>query len=432
MKMIRYPLYFALMLCWLSSFSQIESGTWMLNGRHSYDVLFDRNDLDISDVHANPFFAKTNFGYFLLPNSLIGTGFDFSVDYYRTKYRYEKEIKTSIPIYVRQYFFLGKVKTFGMLQAKLQWVEDSYFFTNGYLGAGINIFLMDNIALEGSLLFKALGKNDEHYRELNNGGIKIHADLGLQFYINGKKATSCFNSIEFAKSYLKKGNYILGGQFSFDFFETNDILTTRLEPSLAIFLKDYFKIGGSVWLDKQELPGRLDPVLLSHGLSGFVEIFKPLSTKFYFSNTFFLQHNSTRIDYHDFSLANAVDHFSLAVKKNDLNVGTRIEIHNFSFTKNLIRAGIEIAYNTPYGEVFDHRNLPFKIRGSSLKSSVIWAWQYFILQNLAFEFKTEYVYLNTYNRFMKNIGLTPKFDNIEMIEERLQFNFGLFYFLNKK
>ncbi len=439
--MLRIALFFVLQLGALLGFSQIEKGTRLLNGHHSFDFLFDSDNSEKWNEHTYRINLKTNWGYFFRPNTMVGLGVDFS--YQIIDYQFQKDsdidIITKMPIFARHYFNPGKVNTFASLLSNFQWTDarsfkNNYdgFFINFWLGAGINFFLFENVAIETALSYRFAGRNIDLYLDYPNDGSKLNLDFGIQFFLDMEKTYECFNCLEISKLYFKKGTYQLGGRFALDLIKSNEIIHTIGEPTFSLFLNNRWKIGGGLLIEKRKYDEDYEPIRRRSAAKAFVQYFIPISQNFYFSTSLFAQHQTLSTDYHRFRAFNTGKRITLNLKEHELMIGGAWDIHFFFYSENLIKTGIQFFYHTPYGTVLEPHPVPMSLHGTGFRSQIFFAWQYFIMRNLAVEFSTQFEYLDTFSRIKEEAGTTFSTLDYRDHEKRLNLNIGLYFFIFKK
>ena len=231
--MPRFLPVFLLLFFTISLSAQFDKGSWML----SLAMSFSQNNFSfregIGENLVTDFRVGIGAGRFIFKGTALG----LEASYFRIEEPNQGHLSfyqnISARYFARQYFNLGNDQFFLIGEGQSIWVDESDWAVNvdetnasfWFVGAGLNHFLGDNVALETTLKWRLGDRHIEQFPKLELG-------LGLQFFLNKNKTEIGWDSL--TTRYLRKGNALFGGEFKFGIGK--DVSDIRILPSIRYFI----------------------------------------------------------------------------------------------------------------------------------------------------------------------------------------------------
>lgn len=241
---------FVALFCFIviTSFAQIEKGTWLIGGNANIGTRLSVPDDNYS------FFAAPSAGYFITDKWLLGTGIAYG---HSTNKRPESEFtfhNFSVAPFVRYYFpredrvmhwFATLGSNFTNNNTRLQSpqigdLKNKASAIEPFAGAGFNFFANANVAIEGTLLYQGYFEDD----------FDTHAlfyNIGLQFFLppGPGEGYNIDNAIILGKGAWMLGLSAEGGWLDIGSF---DNFFGSLTPSAGYFLSNRLVLGAAFQL----------------------------------------------------------------------------------------------------------------------------------------------------------------------------------------
>jgi long-subunit fatty acid transport protein len=157
--------------------AQTEQGRWMIGGTAGFNSTDFGGDVKVTDIDFSP-----NLGYFIIDNLAIGAGLGFG----SSKSDKLGDVSSFALTPFARYYFLGTgdVRLFG--QGRFGFGSqkvgnlDSQSFTTWGLGAGLNYFLNNNVALEA-----LVGYDSRKVKDAANAANGFGLNIGVQAFFGG-------------------------------------------------------------------------------------------------------------------------------------------------------------------------------------------------------------------------------------------------------
>jgi hypothetical protein len=246
------------------AYSQLEEGTWMIDGGANFNLAGGDKFFNEGSILAG---FSIGLGKMVTDKVMVGSGLSVSSGNFLTFQNNEpftaQLYHYSISPFMRYYLNQpSKFRPFVFLDTELrrqvfeqkEGIEETNL-NNGthfsaFLGIGADYFLHPNVAIEANLGYQIIGSDELVYLASNRLS-NLSFNLGIQTFLGQRRNEES----DLLSRYLRKGNLVTSsyGYFQSDF--QNNTFSFLLNPQVSYFISDRVVVGGNVQFSHNKSQG---------------------------------------------------------------------------------------------------------------------------------------------------------------------------------